>query len=154
MASVGSRWGPSLPNRFWPLGELADDIDPTLLDALEVDLAGDAPASSQVRRLRLMSSQVPVLPSRDKFVATTDVVDSGAESDIVSSGEVGLSVLAEHFPREEFPDMDISNASIRAAFVFSRMLIWRAFSWCIVRRCVWHCARRVWKLFCWFRRAV
>ena len=76
-----------------------DDIDPTLLDALEVDLASIALASSQV-----------VLPSRDEFVATTDV----AESD--TSSEVGSSLPAEEPPRKEFPDMDISNATIRAAF--------------------------------------
>ena len=39
----------------------------------------------------MISSQVPVLPSRDEFVAI-DVVDSGAESDIVLSSEVGSSL--------------------------------------------------------------
>ena len=79
--------GPSSLNRFWALGEPADDVDRILLDALEEDLAGDAPTN--VRRLRLTLSQGPVLPSRDEFVATT-VVDSGAESDIVSSSGSGF----------------------------------------------------------------
>ena len=57
-----------------------------------------------------------MLPSRDEIVATIDVVGSGAENDIASSSEVGSSLPAEHCPREEFPDMDISIATIRAAF--------------------------------------
>ena len=56
-----------------------------------------------------------MLRSRDEFVATT-VVDSGAESDIASSSEVSSSLPAEQSPREEFPDMDISKATIRAGF--------------------------------------
>ena len=43
---------------------------------------------SQVRRWRLISFQVPVLPSRDEFVAI-GVVDSSVERDIVLSSEVG-----------------------------------------------------------------
>ena len=78
---------------------LARKLTNTLLDALEVDFARNVVASSQV-----------VLPSSDDFVATTDV----AESD--TSSEVGSSLPAEKLPREEFPDMDISNATIGAAF--------------------------------------
>ena len=88
-----------------------------------------------------------MLTSRDEFVAT-NVVDSGAESDIASSSEVGSSLPAEQIPREEFPDMDISNATIRAAFRSPRRsLIGR----CVMKStlegsvlfcdALWHCAR-------------
>ena len=57
--------GQIAPNRFLPLGDPAEDIDPTILDSLEVDIAGDVRVRDQrVGRLTLTSSQGPVLPRK------------------------------------------------------------------------------------------
>ena len=69
--SVGFEWQrrpnqAQVLNWFWPLGEPVGDIDPSGGFS-----RGDVPASSQrVRRLRLTSSEVAVLPRRDELVAT------------------------------------------------------------------------------------
>ena len=120
---VSSR--PESSNGFWPLGEPAD-IDSTCWVLLRKTLQVYAPTNGQVRRLRLISSQGPVLPSRHEFLATT-VVDSVTESDIRRVKWVH-HLPAEQSPREEFFDMHISMRPSEQVSLPSTKLIWRAFS--------------------------